>query len=338
MVKALYFTAGKSVIEVLQEDGNWVLHEKPTPHDFRCLAVDETRKGRLYAGSFDHGLWISDDHGETWREAGAGIAHDRVLSVAVSKSEQVDGHAVVWAGTEPSHVYRSEDGGESWTDCPNLQTLSSKPEWSFPPRPHTHHVRFIQPDIHDSSRIFVGIELGGVMKSDDQGATWQDRKPGSQYDCHTLTMTPTAKGRLYEAAGGGFAESLDGGQTWQTFNDGLDPYSYLVEVAVDSGDPDTIIVSAAEGPRTAYTPEQAKTIIMRREKDQPWERVTDGLPNAEGSAIFTLVADQQQAGTFFAVNNLGVYQSENGGKTWERLAVDWPDHLSTERIWGLTAW
>jgi|SRR5690625_1513706 len=335
-MRALYFSAGKSIFEVLQGEADWLLCEKTTPHHFRCLAVDSTRDGRLYGGSFADGLWISDDAGDTWYPAGEGIAHDCVVSVAVSVSERVDGQAVVWAGTEPSHLYRSTDGGKTWTNCTGIQSLASKPEWSFPPRPHTHHVRWIQPDIHEKNRIFAGIELGGVMQSDDKGETWQDRKPGSQYDCHTLTMTGAAKDRIYEAAGGGFAESRDGGQTWQTFNDGLDPYSYLVGVAVDSGDPDTIIVSAAKSARTAYIPERAHTVLMRRENNKHWEIITSGLPDPDGASVFSLLANPNQQGVFYVVNNLGVYQSVDSGKTWSSLPFQWPEQILNERIWGLT--
>src|SRR5699024_11673736 len=50
--------------------------------------------------------------------------------------------------------------------------------------------------------------------------------------------------------------------TWETFNDGLDPYGYLVGIAADSGNADTIIVSAAKSPRTAYKPSNAETMMV----------------------------------------------------------------------------
>lgn len=337
MVKALFFSAGEAIYEVSQNKGSWRLQGKEVPHGFRCLAADPSNEGRLYGGTFDHGLWISDDYGESWRQAGEGITHPRVLSVAVSPIEKVNGHHVVWAGTEPSELFRSEDGGDTWTSCPNLPKLPSRSEWSFPPRPHTHHVRWIQPDIHQPNRIFSGIELGGVMRSEDKGETWEDRKPGSQYDCHTMTMTTKAADRIYEAAGGGFAESLDGGKTWQTKNEGLDPYTYLVEIAVDSGNPDTIIASAAKSARTAYMPERAHSVLMRKEAGAVWEVVSEGLPNPDGASVFTLLADEEEPGVFFAVNNLGVYQSQGGGKTWNKLPVDWPEYLCNQRIWSLTS-
>lgn len=337
MLSKLFFSAGNSLFELSKNGTDWYIKEKKGSHEFRCLAADPTYEGRLYAGTFDNGLWISDDHGETWRPAGEGIKHSRVLSVAVSPTETKNGYRVVWAGTEPSGLFRSEDGGKTWSECPNLLNLPSRSTWSFPPRPYTHHVRWIQPDIHDENRIFVGIELGGVMKSEDKGKTWEDRKRGSQYDCHTLTMTPLAKDRIYEAAGGGFAESSDGGKTWQTINDGLDPFTYLVSVAVDPANPDIMVASAAERARTAYVPERANTVIVRREARRSWKVIREGLPESDGSSAFLFTTHHREPGVFYAVNNLGVFQSSDAGKSWGKVPVKWPEHLKRKRVYNLIA-
>ncbi len=90
------------------------------------------------------------------------------MSVAVSAVEQGADGGVVWAGTEPSALFRSEDGGWHWQELPALRNIPSAPTWSFPPRPWTSHVRWITPDPHEAERIFVGIELGGVMRSLDR--------------------------------------------------------------------------------------------------------------------------------------------------------------------------
>lgn len=330
----LFVALGHSVLEVQRSHSEWTLHEYQVDHKFLCLAADPIQPGRLYAGTFDDGLWVSDNDGQTWRQAGPGITHHRIPSVTVSPTEQKNGYSVVWTGTEPSGLFRSEDGGQTWTDCPTLLDLPSEPTWSFPPRPYTHHVRYIQPDLHEEARIFVGIELGGVMRSVDLGKTWEDRKPGSQYDCHTLTMHPTTKGRIYEAAGGGYAESLDGGETWQTINDGLDPFTYLVDIAVDPADPQTMIASAAKRARTAYNPETAETVIVRRTKDEPWTVISEGLPQPDGSTVFALLTHETEPGVFYAVNNIGIYRSDDSGQTWGHLPVEWPDHLKKERVRG----
>src|SRR5699024_4098462 len=109
---------------------------------------------------------------------------------------------------------------------------------------------------------------------------------------HDLTMTKQAEGRIYEDAGGGYAQSKDSGETWETINDGLEPYNYLVNLAVDSGNPDVVLASAAKSARTAYQPSSAHSVIVRREGNEPWEVISEGLPEADGSAVLQLIADE----------------------------------------------
>src|SRR5260221_601021 len=76
---------------------------------------------------------------------------------------------VIYAGTEPSAIFRSEDVGETWRECRGLIELPSAHEWSFPPRPETHHVRWIEPDPHTQGRLFAAIEAGALIRSPDAG-------------------------------------------------------------------------------------------------------------------------------------------------------------------------
>ena len=99
---------------------------------------------------------------------------------------------------------------------------SSRPNWSFPPRPWTSHVRWIAPSPHDADVVLAGIELGGLMRSTDGGETWQDQRPGSQPDVHSLAWHPRVEGRAYEGGGGGAAWSEDGGDSWHAADEGRD--------------------------------------------------------------------------------------------------------------------
>ena len=83
-----------------------------------------------------------------------------MFSLAVSPAD-----GAVYAGTEPSRLFRSDDSGESWRELDALLELPSRPTWSFPPRPWTWHVRWIAPSPHDAGLLLVGIELGGLMRS-----------------------------------------------------------------------------------------------------------------------------------------------------------------------------
>src|ERR671925_194949 len=152
--------------------------------------------------------------GHSWVDCA--LPEPGVFSLAVSAAG-----GAVYAGTEPSRLFRSDDRGESWRELAGLLDLPSRPTWSFPPRPWTSHVRWIAPSPHDADLLLVGIELGGLMRSTDGGETWQDHRPGAQRDVHSLAWHPRAEGRAYEAGGDGAAFSVDAGESWRSADDGL---------------------------------------------------------------------------------------------------------------------
>jgi hypothetical protein len=300
----------------------------------QCLAADPLRLNHVYCGAFGRGLWVSDDAGDSWRPVGEGIRSPQLMAIAVSATERVGGpggeRGVVYAGTEPSALYRSEDGGATWQELAGMVALPSAPTWSFPPRPYTSHVRAIGLDPHAAGHLYIAIEAGALVRSFDGGQTWVDRVPTGPYDTHTLGLPPQAPGTLYSAAGDGFmqpgqgfAVSRDGGASWERAGEGT---QYLWGLAVDPADPGTLVVSSARGPREAHDAGSAESAIFRRQgREGAWERVMDGLPPARGTLASVLAANPAEPGVFYAANNRGVYRSPDAGRSWERLAIAWPD-------------
>jgi hypothetical protein len=294
--------------------------------DCQCLAVDPNVPARIYCGAFGAGLWHSDDAGATWDTVTTPLPHKHVMAVAVSTLTEEGGRSIVWAGTEPSALFRSADGGITWQECRRLLDLPSKSSWSFPPRPWTHHVRWIEPDACAPNRIFAGIELGGVMRSVDGGESWEDRKAGSQHDCHTLRTHPDAPGLIYEAAGGGFAVSRDGGATWHGDVAGLD-HHYLWGLAVDPASPETVIVSASPGARAAHSNEYARAQLYRKSGRERWQALHHGLPAPDGTRAFVLATHPAESGVFYAATRRQIYHSTDGGLVWQPLAIRWPNDV-----------
>src|SRR3712207_1736961 len=189
-------------------------------------------------------------------------------------------------------LFWSGDGGATWEELESLRAIPSAPGWSFPPRPWTSHVRWIAPHQTDPDLLFVGIELGGVIRSRDGGETWEDRKPGSYHDSHALATHRAAPGRVYEAAGEGVAWSSDGGDSWRPVDEGMDRH-YAWGLAVDAGDPDLWYVSASFGPRQAHGNDgRAQGVLYQKRGDAPWEALggDHGLPRPVPSMPYALVA------------------------------------------------
>lgn len=298
----------------------------------QCVAVDPSGPRRVYVGSFDDGVYRTLDGGATWAQVGGDIPHKRVLSVAISPSHLANGRAVVYVGTEPSNLYRSEDDGRTWQAMPALTALPSAPTWSFPPRPYTSHVRWIAPHHADLDLLFVGIELGGVMRSRDGGATWADRKPGSYHDAHALATHPRAPGRVYEAAGGGVALSDDAGDTWSPVDAGMDRH-YVWGLAVDPSDPDLWYVSASHSAGHAHARRgDAQGIIFRKAGDAPWRMLGgdgSGLPRPLPAMPYALLVPRERPGALIAgLQDGALWLSEDRGETWRQLDVPLPGLLA----------
>jgi hypothetical protein len=330
----MHLVTNDAVATVTRHNGRWRaalgLQGRPT----QCIAADPLRPEIVACGTFGQGPWLSRDAGATWEPAGAGIAHGEIMAVAFSAPERGGEGGVLWAGTEPSALFRSEDGGRTWRETAPLGDIPSAPTWRFPPRPWTHHVRWIAPDPHMAARLFVGIELGGVMRSLDGGRTWEDRKPGSQHDAHTLRTHRLAPGRVYEAAGGGYAESRDGGASWAGDDAGLS-HRYLWGLAVDPGDPDTLVASVAPSAREAHNPRTAESRLYRKTGGGAWQEAPTGLPEPRGTRSMVLAANEAEPGVFYAAGRDGaVYRSPDAGGSWEQLDIAWPDGYRVNNVEG----
>lgn len=304
---------------VLIGDGEWT--DRLVGHDIECVAAAD---GRAFVGTVDAGLQRTTDGGESWTSVLA--AGDRITSVTVSPHDA----DVVWAGTEPSAVYRSTDGGESWAEREGVTDLDSASRWAFPPRPHTHHVRWLAVAPDDPSQLYVAIEAGAFVRSPDGGKTWDsvelrstteasgeqpragDHPNGARRDNHTLATHPNAPERVYTAAGDGYALSPDRGRTWTYPTEGLG-HRYVWGLAVHPEDPDTVVVSAASGPRSAHST-NGESYVYRTTGDG-WTVAMDGLPGPERLARAVLTSDSEG---FVALTNHGLFRSA-GGAQWQQV-------------------
>jgi len=284
---------------------------------------------RVLAGTFGAGLFRSVDGGETFDRVAAetlgpgGSGRDAVTAVATSPHDP----SVVWIGTEPSRIYRSTDGGETVERVEGLTDVPSASEWSFPPRPDTHHVRWIEPCPADPERWFVGVEAGALLVTPDGGETWVDRPEGSRRDNHALATHPNAPDRVYAAAGDGFAESRDRGRTWRVVDRGLD-HGYVWGIAVDPGDPETVLASAASGANAAHR--RGEAYVYRRTTgggpsgEPRFERLDDrGIPTGAGS-FRAVLAGGRESGEVWALHDEGLYRTGDGGDSFERVSADLP--------------
>ena len=74
----------------------------------------------------------------------------------------------------------------------------------------------------------------------------------------------------------------------------------LVGVAVDPADPDTVIVSATDGPESAHSPRRAESYVYRKTELKRWEQAMSGLPEAKGTTANRFATHAGESGVIYA--------------------------------------
>ena len=320
----------------------WKVYERLKQYNLNSLVVDPHNSSRAYCGTFDSGLWKTNDNGLTWEKTFLDNIGSHITSVSVSPIEMgKSGFGRVFVGTEPSTILSSIDGGTIWEKIENFNVLPSHTTWSFPPRPSTHHVRWIEPDTNNENYVFAAIEAGALVRTFDGGKTWMDRVKNGPYDTHKLVTNKNAPGKLYSAAGDGYFESEDYGNTWNNVDDGLKDHTYLFSIALNSGHHKNMIVSAANNAWKSHDISDLESFIYRRsveeEEDQSskWELVRNGLPESKGTFISILDSNPHVEDEFYCLNNRGIFVSEDSGLSWKSLEIPWPKEYKLQHPWAL---
>jgi hypothetical protein len=77
---------------------------------------------------------------------------------------------VLYAGTAPAGLFRSEDRGQSWEPVTGLNNHKTRKDWS--PGAGGQCLHSFQIDPHDPNRMWVAISAAGAFRTDDGGTKW----------------------------------------------------------------------------------------------------------------------------------------------------------------------
>jgi photosystem II stability/assembly factor-like uncharacterized protein len=229
------------------------------------------REGVILAGS-RQGVWRSDDLGESWREASAGLAQRHVRWLAYHP----DVSDFELAGTEPAGIFVSRDGAANWRECPEVGQLRDEHHWFLPYSPAAGCVRGFA---FHGRRAYAAVEVGGVLRSDDGAQTWHlaagsdgnpdldgPPEPLIYPDLHSIHVHSSSPDRVYAPTGGGFYRSDDGGAHWRLCYD-----CYCRACWVDPADSEHILLGPADNV------ERNGRIEASRDGGRTWSPASGGL-------------------------------------------------------------
>jgi photosystem II stability/assembly factor-like uncharacterized protein len=182
---------------------------------------------RVLAGTAD-GIYRSDDGGCSWQRSG--LEGREVLEVMPAPRAA----QVVYAGTRPPALFRSRDGGTTWSEIESFTRAFDAESWGLPTIPNWPpgaRAHSIVVDAANPERCLVGIEVGGVVITEDDGASWSTILPGGDPDVHSIVADPSRAETLYVSTGfgrigrlaeepneqriAGMFASDDGGRSWR---------------------------------------------------------------------------------------------------------------------------
>jgi photosystem II stability/assembly factor-like uncharacterized protein len=175
--------------------------------------------------------------------------------------------------------------------------------------------------------LTVGIELGGVMRSFDAGASWVDHNPQAHSDAHRLLTHPLAPDRVYEAAGQGVAVSTDRGETWRRHEDGLDRH-YAWAAAIDPINPDLWYVSVSRSAFDAHGEGDGQARLMRSEGNGTEWSVIDGWgdePELRRMPYAMTALPEQHDHLVVGLRGGALLLGSEAGQSWSRLDLELSD-------------
>jgi len=279
------------------------------PRQINSFAVDPTNPRILYAGTGDSGsgsgVYKSEDAGQAWKLAAAGLPSEDVSALAVSRAAPTTLYAMVGVR---GYVYASSDGAQSWTRIGDSALFGG-------------YTRKLIP-VPGKSQTLFSVALGsGLARSNDGGHTWTPVRKGLPGDernvnVQSLAIDPADTNVLYLGTGGfvggghGVFKSTDGGENWTASNEGMIDYR-ITAVAVDPAHS-----------KTAYAGSDAGEFFKSTDGGQTWKELTDKLPMPKNQhiGIRQILIDPTSAGTVYLLcDQVGVLVSADGGVDWNQL-------------------
>ena len=298
--------------------------------------IFEPQSGLIFAAAFFGSVYASTDGGNTWERRDNGISIHDVYSLAC---HNVDGKVRVYAGTEPAHLFVSEDRGLHWQELSTLRSVPTASQWSFPAPPHVAHTKFVTFDPHDPRTIYACIEQGALLKSTDLGKNWIElnsvgfyadkNRPVEQfYDVHRALIDPRDSNKIFVTGGAGLYVTFTGGASWERWTSSeWAPDVYPDGFTWNPRNPDVMFISAAEHNPSTWRKagplaHAGGKIYRSTDGGKNWQKLPDGLPeNLKDEFGALCLEDWGDGYTVFGATTGGeVYCGEQNGEHWTLIA------------------
>jgi photosystem II stability/assembly factor-like uncharacterized protein len=249
----------------------------------------------------------------------------------------------VYAGVEDAALFKTTDGGATWSELSGLRGHGSGPQWAPGAGGMCLHTILLDPS--QPGRMYIAISAAGAFRSVDDGLTWQPINRGlkSEYipdpeaevgHCvHRIAMHPSRPSTLFMQKHWDVMRSDDGGDSWYEVSGNL-PTDFGFPIDVHAHEPETIYVVPIKSDAEHFPIDGALKVYRSRSGGNEWEPLTRGLPQRD--CYVNVLRDAMavdrldDCGIYFGTTGGQVYCSPDGGDTWDAIVRDLPPICSVE--------
>jgi photosystem II stability/assembly factor-like uncharacterized protein len=264
----------------------------PDGGDARRFAVDPQDPSRIYLGTTDSWIYVSNNGGTSWRRLSrvapeSGLVVD---SLEVDRSNPQTLFAGVWIMAHPGGgIYISHDGGRTWTASADMKGQSILSLAQSRTRPQ---------------ELIAGT-LQGVYRSEDRGVHWREISPPGSTEIHeveSVAIDPYDPGIIYAGTWHLPWKTMDGGKHWVSMSKGLIVDSDIFSIIVDPDKPQVVYLSACSG-------------IYRSDDFGDNYRKVQGIPTT-ARRTRAIRMDPKDHSVVYAGTTEGLWKTVNGGQSW----------------------
>ncbi len=293
----------------------------PEDAEVRAIAIHPRDPRVIYAGT-QHGPYKSPDGGDTWKSLGFPDTDMAVWSLAFDPRNP----DVLYAGTAPAAVYRSADGGGTWRRLDALKA-PGRVKMSFPCRVTRLAIDPTYPD-----EIYAALEVDGVLRSPDGGATWEDvsrdlvklaerphlksrivsdTEDEGMLDSHALCVSSAMPRTVFLALRMGLFRSADRGGSWEDMEIGrFSLLTYARDVRVSPHDPRTLVACLSPAARS-----EDGSLYQSDDVGRSWRRIDHGV-KARATMMSVALHPSDPRQVYGATRCGQVFGTQDGGRTW----------------------
>lgn len=316
------------IFRTVHDGGAWEKLENGLPDivEAHALAAHPRARDVIYAGTQD-GPYRSVDGGKRWERLGFPKGAAMVWSLAFHPAHP----EVMYCGTAPARLYRSEDNGDNWQELP----AAKSPEhcvMGFPTRAVSIAVDGSRPD-----DIYAALEVSGVIKSTDGGESWtdlsqplialseqphlknrigSDRDSEGMLDSHAIVVSRAQAASPILAVRMGLFQSGDGGRSWRDMEIGRhSPLTYCRDVIVSPDDPRVLYACLSPAARSTDG-----SLYRSSDLGETWHRFDHGI-RAKGTMMAVAVHPRDPA-KVYCISRCGqVFGTEDAGQSWREYPL-----------------